>query len=56
MKQNRPEPKEPARVVARCPRCGEPVERGRCTDVVRCSYTLPEARMLAHSRKEGGAV
>lgn len=39
-------PPERAAVIARCPRCGEPVQRGRCTNVIKCAYLLPAARSL----------
>lgn len=42
---------ESGEVIARCPRCGEPVRHGRCTNIVKCAYTLPAARLLATGEK-----
>jgi hypothetical protein len=47
----KPETADRGEVIARCPKCGEPVTRGRCTNIVTCAYTLPEARTLTEGHK-----
>ncbi len=42
----KPEPPERSEVIARCPKCGEPVRQGRCTNAVKCAYTMPAARLI----------